>query len=433
MNIESRLLEIKSSIFSRLIIAYAVLGFVAYIPSLILSVTVGLWTIAVVDTIAYLIILIFLFIRSIPLQLKVITTLLISLSIGVLLLIYVGPDGAGYLWLFTVPVIAGVLLESKYTYSALAINFLVLIILGFLQYNGVLDWDRQFNFSVTTWVVICVNFMLLNMGAALPLTLFIKKLKKSMVAESEIADKLSEERLRLIEAKRQAEAANKLKTEFLAQMSHEVRSPINTMLNFVSLIKEEIPKPHSEDVNFSFQAIENSSKRIIRTIDMILNMSQIQSGYIECNFQDLDLVRDVLQSVIREYSALAKSRDLELIFENKSLDSMVHADAYTVTQLFVNIIDNAIKYTNQGKIIVSVYRSSTGRLSVDVQDTGIGMSEEYIKKMFTPFLQEDRGYTRQFDGNGLGLALVDNYCRLNNLQIDVKSKKGEGSTFSITF
>ncbi|MGE5499172.1 MAG: PAS domain S-box protein [Syntrophothermus sp.] len=256
--------------------------------------------------------------------------------------------------------------------------------------------------------------------------------KARMVLANDITErkKTQEE---LVKAKRDAEKSDTLKSEFLAQMSHEIRSPINTMLNFISLIKEEMPRPLKEETVFSFDAIDSSSRRLIRTIDLILNMSQVQTGYLECSYHELDLQNDILKNAVKEYSKAAKLKGLELISCTEAASCIIRGDDYTLTQIFSNLIDNAIKYTKSGKITVRIYNDRENRLSVDVSDTGIGISKLYIEHIFTPFSQEEQGYTRKFEGNGLGLALVNKYCELNSAAISVKSKKGKGTTFTVTF
>lgn len=240
-----------------------------------------------------------------------------------------------------------------------------------------------------------------------------------------------EEELRL--AKEKAEESDRLKTEFLAQMSHEIRTPINTILNYISLIKEEVTKPLSDDMQFSFSAIDSSSRRMIRTIDMILNMSEIQTGRFECHYQEIDLERDVISMVKNEFSSMAAVKNLKLNILNMAENPVIKGDLYTVSQILVNLLNNAIKYTNSGEIDLKIYRQDKDKLCMDVSDTGIGMSEDFQKKLFSPFSQEEQGYRRKFEGNGLGLALVKKYCEFNDAEILVKSKKGAGSTFTVIF
>jgi PAS domain S-box-containing protein len=237
----------------------------------------------------------------------------------------------------------------------------------------------------------------------------------------------------LILAKNEAEKSNGLKSEFLAQMSHEIRSPISTMLNFISLIKDDLPEPLSEDMVFNFNVINNSSRRLIRTIDLILNMSQIQTGNIKCEYQDIDLVKNILNNMLDEYNTSAALKGLDLNICNECDIAIINVDPYSVTQIFSNLISNAITYTNTGVITIKIYRDHDKNICVDVSDTGIGISEEYIKNIFTPFSQEQQGYSRKYEGNGLGLALVKKYCELNNAKISVKSIKGEGSVFTVIF
>lgn len=236
----------------------------------------------------------------------------------------------------------------------------------------------------------------------------------------------------LIKAKHAAERSDRLKTDFLTQMSHEIRTPLNTILSYSSLLKEEIENRNFEALPSFFEVIDNGGKRLTRTIDLILNMSQVQTGNLECNFTRIDLAEDIIMNLYHEFSKIAKRKGLEFSFCNDSDGSIIVADKYTVTQIFENIIDNAIRFTPSGKISIEL-SSCDSNISVTVIDTGIGIHSEYLPYLFTPFSQEETGYTRRFDGNGLGLALVKKYVELNNAEIQVKSAKGKGSAFRIVF
>lgn len=236
----------------------------------------------------------------------------------------------------------------------------------------------------------------------------------------------------LIQAKEEAEKLNNLKTEFLAQMSHEIRSPINTILSFASLLKDELKGKVPEELNISFDSMDIGGKRIIRTIDQILNMSQLQIGTFETKFVNLDLVKNIFEECIKEFKTAARLKGLDLNFVNTASEPRIVADQYSVMQLFSNLLDNAIKYTHKGYVTIQLYNNS-GNLYVDVIDTGIGISEEYLPNLFKPFSQEETGYTRRYEGNGLGLALIKRYADLNSAKIFVESKKGQGSMFRVRF
>ncbi|MGE5621342.1 MAG: PAS domain S-box protein [archaeon] len=243
---------------------------------------------------------------------------------------------------------------------------------------------------------------------------------------------LKETEEELIKAKEKAQEADRLKSEFLAQVSHEIRTPINVILSYVSLLKEEMEPSINELTDYSFNAIDNSARRLIRTIDLILNMSEVQAGHYEVLYEEVDLEKDVLLHVIHEFSSAADTKGLRLKFNRGSSIPKVKADSYTVGQIFINLIDNAIKYTSKGEITVSLSEKA-GRVFAEVADTGIGMSREFMNRLFEPFVQEDTGYTRRFEGNGLGLALVKKYCELNNLDLLVRSDKGKGTVFTVVF
>ncbi|MCU7489972.1 MAG: ATP-binding protein [Bacteroidota bacterium] len=230
-----------------------------------------------------------------------------------------------------------------------------------------------------------------------------------------------------------AEESNRMKTAFLAQMSHEIRTPINTILSFTSLVKEKCEGILEEELKESFNIIESGGRRLIRTIDMILNMSQLQSEGIDTNPQELDLAADIIAPVMKDFCASAKAKNLSFSFNNQLVGEKIVGDQSTIKQTFEQLIDNAIKYTRTGRVEISQYHNSMGRVCVSVKDTGIGISKEYLPKLFTAFSQEEMGYTRRFEGNGLGLAMVKKYIEMNNASIMVESEKGQGSTFTVVF
>jgi signal transduction histidine kinase len=237
----------------------------------------------------------------------------------------------------------------------------------------------------------------------------------------------------LIKAKEEAEKSNKLKSEFLAQMSHEIRSPINIILSFTSLLKEEVKGKLPQEMDICFDSIDSGGKRIIRTIDQILNMSEIQTGSFESTITEIDLIKDILSNCITEFRTPARLKGLELKFKADVESAQIKGDSYSINQIFTNLIDNAIKYTHNGEVEVALSKPDGKSICVDVRDTGIGISEEYLPDLFKPFSQEESGYTRRFEGNGLGLALVKKYVEINNADIIVESTKGRGSMFRVIF
>lgn len=234
----------------------------------------------------------------------------------------------------------------------------------------------------------------------------------------------------LIASKEKAEVSEKIKTEFLAQMSHEIRSPLNVILSFVGLFKEDIDGITSEEIKESFESIESASSRITRTIDLILNMTDLQMGTYKFSKDVIDVV-ETLNKIKLEYSRSASRKGLELKLKILFTKKIIYSDKYAIVQIISNLVDNAIKYSEQGHIEILADQNERNELILEVKDTGIGMSEEFLPEIFNSFSQEEQGYTRTYDGNGLGLALVKKYCDTINAKITIKSKKGEGTTFRL--
>jgi PAS domain S-box-containing protein len=237
----------------------------------------------------------------------------------------------------------------------------------------------------------------------------------------------------LIEAKERAELSDRLKSEFLAQISHEIRTPLNVILSFTSLMKEELQSQVDEEMADAFDVIDSEGKRIMRTVELILNMSELQTGSYSYRPKTIDLAGEVIRKIYNGFQQIAKKKNVALLFINNTDNAVIEADEYSINQIFYHLIDNALKYTSEGKVEIALNRDVRDSLYVDVSDTGIGISQEYLPMLFTPFTREEKGYTRTFEGNGLGLALVKRYCELNNAEIKVSSIKGQGTTFRVIF
>ncbi len=236
----------------------------------------------------------------------------------------------------------------------------------------------------------------------------------------------------IIRAKEKAEKSDKLKSEFLAQMSHEIRTPLNVILNFSSILKEELQSVVDDELKSAFDVISMEGRRIMRTVELILNMSELQTGNYSFRSTSVNLSK-VLKKFHHEFEPLATSKRILFETDLPDKDVVLRGDEYSINQIFYHLIDNAVKYTNSGKVSVNVSLSASNLIYADVIDTGIGIDDEYFSMLFTPFTREEKGYTRNFEGNGLGLALVKRYCDLNGAEIKVISQKGKGSTFRVVF
>ena len=239
------------------------------------------------------------------------------------------------------------------------------------------------------------------------------------------------EELKLL--KIEAEKAALLKTHFLAQMSHEIRTPLNIILSGSQLLKMNSANLEADEMADLFEMLEKGSQRIIRTIEGIIEMSRINSGDYELNNEIIQLEEDILLPLVKHFRNISLKKNVDIHFEKTTDLNQIIRDKFMIYQIFNEILDNAVKFTEQGSIQIRQFLNESGKLCVSITDTGIGISSDYLNHIFEPFTQEQTGYTRRYEGNGLALALVKKYADLNNLIILVQSEKNAGTEFKIIF
>jgi PAS domain S-box-containing protein len=236
----------------------------------------------------------------------------------------------------------------------------------------------------------------------------------------------------LIQAKELAERSDQLKDAFIANMSHEIRTPLNAILGFSDLIRDELEQSGSNEYHSYFDIIRSSSMRLMRTVDMIMNVSRLQVGAYDLHPVRLDLGK-MINELVREYRLQATNKGLVIDFKNQITDSEITSDEYCTVHAISNLIDNAVKYTRAGNILLTLYRSENGPICLDVKDSGIGISDEFLTQIFNPFTQEEMSSTRKFEGIGLGLSIAYRMLGVTGSMLSVQSKKGKGTTFTVTF
>ncbi len=242
--------------------------------------------------------------------------------------------------------------------------------------------------------------------------------------------KIAEETI--IRAKEKAEEMNRLKSSFLANMSHELRTPMIGVLGFAELLAQDIQDP---DLKKRAWIIHESGLRLLDTMNLILDFSSIESNSIDIVLETID-VTNSLSDTVKLYEHIARNKNLDLIFNPSPEKIYSELDRKLFNQVTANLLNNAIKYTEKGEI-----RISTGRIKemgedwsfINVSDTGIGIPPESLQKIFDPFRQVSEGYSRRFEGTGLGLTLTKRFVEAMSGRISVESEVGVGSTFIVKF
>ncbi|MCB2203991.1 PAS domain S-box protein [bacterium] len=233
------------------------------------------------------------------------------------------------------------------------------------------------------------------------------------------------------ETLRFAQEALRVKSLFIANMSHEIRTPLNSLLGFTSLLEDSLADHLSEEQKEYFHIVEESGSRLFKTVHHILDLSHIESGGLTAHFEQFSLA-EVVKNINREMQAAFLEKGLTSVLMIEDDPLMIEADHYMVSQTLTNILENAIKYSERGGIIIRAGVVEQ-EIHVSVKDNGVGISEDFLPYVFTEFAQESQGYTKKYQGLGLGLALAKRYVELNNGRIEVESEKNKGSKFTLVF
>lgn len=233
----------------------------------------------------------------------------------------------------------------------------------------------------------------------------------------------------LIEAKEMAEMADGMKHAFLTSISHEIRTPLNIIMGYFGILQADLRDRLGGDEIEHFAKVDLAVRRLLRTVDQILNLSILESGTYAISTETCPLF-DMILELVEEMRPLAEDKGLKVELLHACEDVVVRIDRYSTAQAIRNLLDNAVKFTDEGGIRVSL--DCRGNMAaVHIEDSGIGMTEEYLQRLYQSFSQEEGGYTRSYDGLGLGLTLTKRYVDVNRGVIAVKSRKGLGTTFTV--
>ena len=243
---------------------------------------------------------------------------------------------------------------------------------------------------------------------------------------SDFAKHLKLQNKELTMAKSSAEEMIKLKNNFLANMSHEFRTPLNGIIGIAEIIESEIEKDEIKELAFRQK---ESSKRLLNTLNNIMELSKLESHNKKLVLQDIDIKRFLNELFPRiKYEAELKGLDFEIIVPNYELTG--RASLEPLNAILLSVLDNAIKFTQSGQIRVNTYQENE-QIVIEISDTGIGISKEFLPKIFNTFEQESVGIGRTYEGSGIGLSISKKYMEMIGGALNVESVKGEGSVFYI--
>lgn len=254
----------------------------------------------------------------------------------------------------------------------------------------------------------------------------VRVVKRMLQAEGEVLRQRNE--LQLVNDKLQS--ADKLKSIFLASMSHELRTPLNSIIGFTGLMLMKVTgdiNPAQED---QLGRVKRNAEHLLDLINDVLDISKIEAGKIDIIITEFDLsvlLSDVSKSLAEEI----KSKGLDLVVSLPNNAVMIKTDQRRVQQILMNFLSNALKFTSSGRITCCLTIESSEKVSVVIEDTGSGIKEEDMGRLFEPFQQINMDYTNNYKGTGLGLYLCEKLSGMIGGSVGVNSRFGEGSEFSL--
>ncbi len=238
----------------------------------------------------------------------------------------------------------------------------------------------------------------------------------------------------LNKAKKTAEDANIAKNNFIANISHELRTPITVITSANQLLKILLAKENinnDEAINNNLNIITQNCNRLLRLINNIIDVAKIDSGFADLKLQTNDVIK-LIEDTVLSVIPYANSKNLNIVFDTNIEELLMSIDCEKIERIVLNLLSNAIKFSNPSTDIFATIIADENKLNFIVQDNGIGIDEENLSKIFDKFMQIDNGLTRQNEGSGIGLSVVKSFVKLHDGTINVDSKLGKGTSFIIT-
>ncbi len=306
---------------------------------------------------------------------------------------------------------------------------------GSIYYQSLRRWvSDEVPFALPPWVSTVGLVMSALLAAALAAGVVLKRQVDVRTRELRSMNQEMEQRIRqrtaeLSAAMERAQAADRVKSAFLATMSHELRTPLNSIIGFTGILLQGLAGPLNDEQRKQLSMVQASSRHLLALINDVLDISKIEAGELTLSVTSFDL-RPSIEKVVRMVAPLADKKGLSITLDLADGVGTVLADERRLEQVVLNLLNNAVKFTEKGGLRVAC-RGEADDWVISVADTGIGIDPQAIEEIFRPFHQLDKGTTRSYEGTGLGLSISRRLVEMMGGSIEVQSHPGKGSTFTV--
>jgi len=443
------LLEWQEKSFFFVLLTICVVALPALINSSIRAINEEAWASLCAYNTGYFFCLVITFFKKIPFKIRAWTGVIIFFGLGTFNTFSVGPTGSGRVWLFTAAILATLILGIRPGVLILFAQLIVLMIFQNLLHRNLDEWSNLEEYTPQVWATTSITLMFLTIVCVVAMGRLIRgisillkesktkssKLKRHRDNLGEIVNKrttdLKLKNEQLQQAKEAAEAGTTAKSLFLANMSHEIRTPLNAVLGFLELALEDASLQEQQRNNLKTAKVSADSLLVL--INDILDISKLERGKLDIELSPFSVIK-LMTDIRTAMDIMAQEKGLNLELDvNLSMTGAFIGDPLRLRQILVNLVGNAIKFTEKGHVCMrAIISDKEDQIHFVIKDTGIGIPANRLDQIFKPFVQADTSTTRQFGGTGLGTTIARELVELMGGRIWVESEEGKGSTFHFT-